>query len=147
MKICSKCKEEKELDCFFKNSQSKDNHSSYCKECQKIDKKNHYQKNKEKYKSSVFNNTKWFLDLKMDLKCEKCGFNHPAALDFHHLDPSKKEFKISGKLNVKNKEKVLNEIKKCIVLCSNCHRIEHSTIINDYIKYASIVQLNRTLPF
>jgi hypothetical protein len=33
---------------------------------------------------------------KLTLKCTKCGFNHPAALDFHHVDPSKKENIISN---------------------------------------------------
>ena len=73
---------------------------------------------------------KWYYDYKKTLKCEKCGFDkHPAALDFHHLDPSKKDFKVSKHKITCSEEKkkiILNEISKCIVLCANCHRIEHA---------------------
>ncbi len=136
MKKCSKCNELKSLDGFYKNKRNLTNGlSAYCKECQKSDKKIHYKNNKEKYARNVFNNSKWLIDLKIGLKCEKCGFNHPAALDFHHLDPSTKEFTVSGRMTCskENKEKVLNEIKKCIILCSNCHRIEHATNYNEYL--------------
>ena len=68
---------------------------------------------------------KWFSEYKSTLKCSKCGFNHPAALDFHHTDPTKKEFTISSVRTSMSKDKLLREIKKCIVLCANCYRIHH----------------------
>ena len=58
-------------------------------------------------------------------KCSKCGYNaHLAALEFHHTD-NNKEFSIGAKLN-KKWESIVKELDKCILLCSNCHRIEHS---------------------
>lgn len=62
---------------------------------------------------------------KATLKCTTCGFAHPAALDFHHEDPSKKEANIHNLLQSGRFTKVYEEIKKCIVLCANCHRIHH----------------------
>lgn len=60
-------------------------------------------------------------------KCIDCGWNgNQAALQFHHTDPKKKDFMIG---NVANKkwEGIKNEIKKCVLLCANCHMIRHST--------------------
>jgi len=136
MKICSKCKIEKELDKFFKNKMNcKDGHSAWCKKCQLEHKKIHYINNKDKYSVSSFNSKKWFIDLKIGLKCINCGFNHPAALDFHHVNPKEKLFPINySNFGRKSRGEILKEIEKCIVLCSNCHRIEHSIKYNEYIK-------------
>ena len=61
---------------------------------------------------------------KLKKGCSICGMYHPGVLDFHHVDPSKKDFTIA-KSRTKSKEKFLRELDKCIVLCSNCHRILH----------------------
>lgn len=135
MKVCARCKIKKELEDYYKNNQSKTGLSSYCKECQKSDKKNHYQNNKEQYAKNHFYNKKWLVDIKLELKCEKCGFDHPAALDFHHLNPNEKKFLINNNgVSKRSKEEIENEIKKCIILCSNCHRIEHAIHYNKYLK-------------
>lgn len=55
-------------------------------------------------------------------KCEICGYNkYQGALEFHHVDPTKKEFGISARGLSKAFDKMLNEAKKCILVCSNCH--------------------------
>lgn len=60
-------------------------------------------------------------------RCTKCGYNgHLAALEFHHLDGKDKDFAIGTAMNRKW-ESLEKEVDKCILLCSNCHRIEHST--------------------
>lgn len=54
----------------------------------------------------------------------RCGYNKCLkALEFHHLDPSQKDFTISND-HFKLKEAV-EESKKCILLCSNCHKEFH----------------------
>jgi len=59
--------------------------------------------------------------------CKKCKQSfHPAAFDFHHLDPSKKEFSITTAFQNMSFEKIYQEVQKCILLCANCHRIEHT---------------------
>jgi hypothetical protein len=62
---------------------------------------------------------------KRTLKCTKCGFDHIAALDFHHEDPSTKEHNVNRLISNKLFKKAYEEIKKCVVLCANCHRIHH----------------------
>lgn len=68
---------------------------------------------------------KWFREYKSTLSCNRCGFKHPAALDFHHKDPSTKKFTIGAELSSFSKEILLEEISKCEVICANCHRIHH----------------------
>ena len=53
-------------------------------------------------------------------KCERCGYSKSiAAMDFHHRDPAKKDFSVGQA--VRSWEVVLREIKKCDLLCANCH--------------------------
>ena len=62
---------------------------------------------------------------KATLSCSICGFSHPAAIDFHHTDPSKKEREVNYFSKNNSLEKARSEIEKCVTLCSNCHRILH----------------------
>ena len=68
----------------------------------------------------------WVNEYKSVLRCEKCGEDHPATLQFHHRDPDQKDFAI-GEMHGQSKERVLDEILKCEVLCANCHAKLHWT--------------------
>ena len=62
-------------------------------------------------------------------KCEICGYNkNLAALQFHHLDPSQKDFSISTNLMLKDfsMNNYYQEVDKCILLCANCHMEIHN---------------------
>lgn len=62
-------------------------------------------------------------------KCERCGYDkYLGALEFHHLDPSKKEFTI-GNRDFKLQD-CIEESKKCILICSNCHKELHANLWN-----------------
>jgi len=68
----------------------------------------------------------WILGIKASLKCSRCGESRPMCLDFHHLDGSAKEYNIATMIGKHHpKERILNEIAKCSVLCRNCHAVEH----------------------
>ena len=63
-------------------------------------------------------------------KCQICGYNRcQEALEFHHLDPSQKDFTISG--GTKSFESLKPEVDKCILVCANCHREIHSGLIDN----------------
>lgn len=65
-------------------------------------------------------------------KCAKCGYDkYIGALEFHHLDPTKKEFSISSSGSTMSWEMIKEELDKCILLCSNCHKEEHERIRNE----------------
>ena len=57
-------------------------------------------------------------------KCVRCGYDKCLkALEFHHVDPTKKDFNISND-HFKLVD-AINESKKCILICSNCHKEFH----------------------
>lgn len=64
----------------------------------------------------------WLISYKQTLSCEICGNEDYRVLEFHHL--SNKDNNIADMLTY-SKDRILEEITKCKVLCANCHRIEH----------------------
>ncbi len=130
MKICHNCQEEKLKSEFNKNKAKKDGLGSTCRVCMKIFRKRHYDANKVNIVSDVKKHRRtkrnWFVKLREGLVCTRCGESHPATLDFHHIDPSNKEFTIShGVRSCFSGDRILKEMEKCIVICSNCHRRLH----------------------
>lgn len=66
---------------------------------------------------------KEFMEYKKTLSCIICGENDPICIDFHHLNESEKEYQISDL--VMSREKMEEELKKCVPVCANCHRKIH----------------------
>lgn len=59
-------------------------------------------------------------------KCKKCGFDkYMSALDFHHINELEKDIKFKSSRQW-SWNKLRQELDKCILLCSNCHRGVHS---------------------
>lgn len=126
-KKCCTCKEVKPVSAFSKKGKGL---GAKCKKCNKLYLKKHYRDNPEYYKrkkkEQIVNMKEWFFNLKMGLRCEDCPEDHPACLDFHHVNPDNKKHNvafIAGTLL--SRRLVLEEIEKCIVLCANCHRKLH----------------------
>jgi hypothetical protein len=99
----------------------KSKHKEYSRE--------HYLRNKDRLiiANTKYKQKKWqeWKDYKSALSCKKCGFSHIAALDFHHEDPTTKEYDVNRLISNGQFKKAGEEIKKCIVLCANCHRVWH----------------------
>lgn len=76
---------------------------------------------------------KWELKLKcvqhLGGKCESCGYNRcREALEFHHRNPSSKDFSISSAWIGRSWDAIERELDKCLLLCANCHREVHAGI-------------------
>lgn len=69
---------------------------------------------------------KWALEYKGN-HCSVCDYDKCIeALDFHHLDPSQKEFQLSDRNLSSDWQLIQSELDKCVLLCSNCHRELHA---------------------
>ena len=64
-------------------------------------------------------------------KCQICGYDKcQGALEFHHIDPSEKDFGIGQKGYTRSIGENKKEVDKCILVCANCHREIHAGLIN-----------------
>ena len=69
---------------------------------------------------------KAWLDYRSKQSCSRCGFSHPAVIDFHHVIRHNKRSVNDLVLKKNNiKEAIREAEEKCIPLCANCHRILH----------------------
>ncbi len=65
----------------------------------------------------------------MGKECQICGYKKTnSALEFHHINPENKDFNFNMACNLPL-EKIINELKKCILVCANCHREIHAGLI------------------
>lgn len=113
MKICNKCKIEKQLSDFRQKGGKRKYLNSICKSCLSI------------YQKTRFNRMKTILVNEHGGKCFRCGITgHPAIFDFHHRDQKDKSFNISSSRGL-SLTKARLETAKCDLLCSCCHRLQH----------------------
>jgi hypothetical protein len=132
LKICTSCKEEKGLSLFRRDKHTKDGYQPRCKECARAQIKSDYTL-KYKAKSDIRNKErsdryKQITEKVRATGCVCCGEKELCCLDLHHRDPSEKEFTISQYRTIAV-ERLLEEIKKCIVVCKNCHAKIHAGLI------------------
>jgi hypothetical protein len=68
---------------------------------------------------------KWLSDIKQERGCKRCGITDSRVLDFHHRGDEVKHFSIGYFRRAVGFDRIQREVKKCDVLCSNCHRMVH----------------------
>lgn len=131
MRTCTICKIEKKTDEFNKNSARKDRLQTRCKVCDsELARANYHLKYKQstlkrayKRKDELF---AWYQELKQKLSCSKCGDKRFYVLDFHHREKDDKFKSISNMIAQGfSKQRILDEMDKCNILCANCHRELH----------------------
>lgn len=142
---CSQCKVVKPIASFAWKRKGKRLHS-HCRKCQAIWRRAHYVTNSKKERSRVLSRRRdlvaWLKLFKTSCACSRCGENHPATLDFHHLDRAAKEIGINTVARRGwSLARIKREIEKCEVLCSNCHRKLH------WDEMAERVRFERTTPY
>ncbi len=90
-------------------------HLEHCEYCKRVSGKG-YQERYTARKKELY------LAYK-DKPCVDCGNQCPSGvMDLHHRDPSTKEFNPSQYMTV-GYDRLKQELDKCDVLCSNCHRV------------------------
>ncbi len=106
------------------------NHMAYKdKETQRLYQQRYYRNHKPEFRTYIrdrrYRVKEWVDSLKNN--CERCGYDRcKAALEWHHRDSTEKEHAISSMVRERRPhELILLEIKKCQLLCSNCHAEKH----------------------
>ena len=117
---CVKCGQIEKRPYKVKTGKRKGKIQSYCRKCNHQNTLNRQREFKRKcveYKGG---------------KCVVCGYNkYLGSLDFHHIDPSKKDFNLSHARQtsfIKNQDAIQKELDKCILVCKNCHCEIHNGI-------------------
>ena len=110
---CPRCQELLPIESFYGRRGSSGN-GVYCKTCtnrQTIERQQRLKLQAVQYKGG---------------KCGSCGYDkYIGCLEFHHMDPTKKDFNLAA-AHCTSFEKIRSELDKCVLLCANCHREEHA---------------------
>lgn len=125
-KQCTRCKEWKPHEVFGTKGKYK---QGYCPPCL-------YQ-----YQASRWQGRKKKAVELMGGACSRCGYcRNYSALEFHHMDPNEKDFDFNVGRR-RSWDKMVEELKKCVLLCSNCHREEHhpETILDGDTSKANVI--------
>lgn len=116
-KVCPKCHLSLNSTMFYIQRRKSGNVrlSGYCKKCTfhvTLQRQRDFKKDCISYKGG---------------KCQDCHFiGYEGVFDFHHTDPTQKDFDISRYRSAKINKIVRLELDKCALLCANCHRIRHA---------------------
>lgn len=129
MRKCTKCLIIQDESRFSINKCKKSWYQSHCKWCHNIYmkaflKKQEYTVSKER-KASI---RETIINLK-DVPCKDCWQKYPwYVMDFDHLPGFEKKFNLSiATSKWYSVKKILEEAKKCDIVCSNCHRVRTFT--------------------
>lgn len=130
-KKCSKC--QRKLDVSFFAIKKGKQLQSVCKACQRLLSKEWYNNNKEHHLNNVKRTNASIRDAvrrwKESLSCTLCAEREPCCLELHHIDDNEKDFNLSYAWMSFGLPKFIDEVNKCIVLCSNCHKKIHKGVL------------------
>ena len=121
---CRKCPHEGPIEEFAKDQRRKTPYE--CKQCKGKRSRKHYDENKTVYASRGprrrFEAREVVNKIKTENPCMDCGQKfHYCQMDFDHRDQDEKKKQVSYML-LHGIETILNEVKKCDLVCANCHR-------------------------
>ncbi len=131
MKICSKCKIEKNLEEFNFKNKATEQRQVQCKECTRLLIKNHYNKNREYYLLKARTRNGKLRDKIHDFlfeylskhPCVDCGESDIVVLEFDHTGVAPKLKAVSRLAGERLPIEIIQaEIDKCEVRCANCHK-------------------------
>lgn len=135
MKLCVRCSSVKSLDNFHKSKKNLDGLQIYCKACRKTIDAASYANNEHRQKAIRDRratvrayNAEMLRRYKTFCKCRVCKEAEAIALDLHHTDPTEKELPVSNAVSCST-DTLRREIRKCVVLCANCHRKYHAGLL------------------
>jgi protein-arginine kinase activator protein McsA len=135
VKLCSKCHAEKPESDFFVRDKKTQRLHAQCKTCYQEHRTLYYATHYATYRESYLQRArlrrqklrnifrKNMIKYLSNRVCVDCGENDIRVLELDHLDPQLKEFTVSQAVRLgKSWDEVVQELKKCQILCANCHK-------------------------
>ena len=165
MPTCTLCGQTKRPDAFVWKYKARGIRASRCKTCTRTAIRAHYQKNSSVYKKRAIDKRDAIRELIRQAKsvpCADCGEYYPYyVMEFDHVR-GRKSTTVSRMVNAGSIDRVHQEMAKCDVVCSNCHRFrthqrsangQHATLrtwrLRDHtlpLVPAIVVELDKTAP-
>lgn len=111
----------------FHNSQT--GQFSYCRECRRAYDRRYYhergrQARRQRQRTRNDAARAWMAELKRGVPCADCGETFPApVMHWDHLPGHAKAGDISVLVAERSRTLVLEELRKCELVCANCHAI------------------------
>lgn len=130
--MCNKCKKTKPAAAFHKNRAKPDGLQSQCKVCKKETDRIHHSENalEQQARNRALRAAAWkfVAEIKEASPCMDCGVSYPHyVMDFDHVRGSKVRDLSTMCSRGTSKDKLMEEIAKCDLVCANCHRIRTFT--------------------
>lgn len=137
MKICSRCKQEKQLADFYKAKRGKCGRQADCKTCHNEyynNKKDVYIQRSLEKSQTQRQELKNYVNKVKENPCMDCGNQyHPCQMDFDHISNKIRAVADMVRRAV-SLETLKAEIDKCELVCSNCHRLRTHNRLNNVPK-------------
>lgn len=132
-KTCKDCEQVLPLTAFHRHNNTKDKHGIYCRACSSVRHKkwraaNHVDQDKANanFRRAWTKVRGLVNEVKRQSSCFYCGEYEIVCLDFHHIDPTRKDIDISKCRGV---EAAVAEMEKCVLVCKNCHAKVHAKML------------------
>ena len=123
-RLCARCGEWK-MSVEFPNSST--GQFSYCRECRNAYDRQYYKERgkparRARQRLRIDEARAWMASLKDGVPCSDCGEIFPVwVMHWEHLPEFEKTDDISIMVTSRTREAVLEELKKCELVCANCH--------------------------
>lgn len=139
-KICGECRKRKSVEEFSVKLKATGVRSSKCKQCSQEYSRKHYKNNSAMYKAKAVAYTKqatvrardWVFEYLAKASCLDCGNADFRVLEFDHVRDSKTMTIAKMMVMGRSIKAIQEEVNKCEVVCSNCHRIRTQTRQNSW---------------
>lgn len=102
---------------------------SYCRDCRRDHDRRYYHergrtRRRQRQRSRNAAAREWIAELKRGIPCADCGGIFPApVMHFDHLPGTQKIGDISVLATGRSRRVVIEELRKCELVCANCHAI------------------------
>ncbi len=106
------------------------------KEVQAKAQRDHYQRYQTQFRTRTKIRRRarknWLREIKSRMVCRRCPEQFHECLHFHHIDDNKDDNVTKMVNELRPIHRIVDEMRKCVVLCANCHAKTHAGLISDF---------------